>query len=178
MRAVRPEGLGNRIRAVLAGAFGGSPAESESATSRAPPARPPAVPPQLTILDLMEGELATVLPESRIRPAVALMIRHRISSVPVVDAEGRIVGALNESDLMKVFYEPDMGRVEDLMTRRPPSVAVDAPLVDVIDRLMSSDFRRVLIHEDGRLVGVVTRSHVMPALLAALEERAAVRERS
>lgn len=137
-------------------------------------ARRHAVPSQLRIVDVMEGELATVLPESPVAPAVALMIENRISSVPVTDADGRIVGALNEGDLMKVFYEPDTRCVADVMTRHPIVVSIDAPLVDVIDQLMSSDFRRVLIQENDRLVGVITRSHVMPALLSALEQRAAV----
>lgn len=133
-----------------------------------------AVPSQMHIVDLMEGDLATVHPETPIRSAVALMIDNRISSVPVVDADRRIMGALNEGDLMKVFYEPDTRCVADVMTLDPPAVAIDAPLVDVIDRLMSTNFRRVLIHENDRLVGVITRSHVMPALLSALEQRAAV----
>jgi len=127
------------------------------------------VPSSLTIADVMEGGLATVLPETSIRSAVRLMIENRISSVPVVDAEGRIVGALNEGDLMKVFYEPDTGCVGDVMTRDPIVVSIDAKLVEVIDELMSSNFRRVLISENGQLAGVITRSHVMPALLAALE---------
>jgi CBS domain-containing protein len=120
----------------------------------------------------MEGDLATVLPDCPIAGAVALMIEHRISSVPVVDEAGHIVGALNERDLMKVFYLPETERVADVMTRKPIVVSEDAALVDVIDHLMSSDFRRVLIQRQERLVGVITRSHVMPALLAALEERA------
>ncbi len=127
------------------------------------------VPPGLTILDVMEGNLATVQPESPLRVAVAVMIENRISSLPVVDAEGRIVGALNEGDLMKVFFDPDTPSVADVMTRDPIIVSIDAPLVEVVDRLMSSEFRRVLIHENDRLVGVITRSHVMPALLDALE---------
>ena len=130
------------------------------------------VPSNLTILDVMQGDLATVLPESALRPALAVMIEHQISSVPVVDAGGRIVGALNEGDLIRVFFEPDVDCVADVMTRNPPTVSIDAPLVDVIDHLMSSNFRRVLIHENDLLVGVITRSHVMPALMEALEKRA------
>lgn len=136
------------------------------------------VPPHLAIISVMERDLATVLPESPLRPALRVMIENKISSVPVVDANRRIVGALNEGDLMRVFYEPDTMCVADVMTRNPIVVSITAPLIDVIDQLMSSDFRRVLIHENGRLVGVITRSHVIPALLKALEERAITRKNS
>jgi len=136
------------------------------------------VPSNLTILDVMQGELVTVLPDSTLRPALAVMIEHEISSVPVVDVDRRIVGALNEGDLIRVFFEPDVKCVADVMTRNPPSVSIESPLVDVIDHLMSSNFRRVLIHEDDRLVGVITRSHVMPALMDALDQREAALARA
>jgi len=159
-----------RIRASIAHVFRDHSQEEGSQRWLSPPVeRRHAVPPHLTILDVMEGDLAAVSPETPVPAALALMIENRISSVPVVDEEGRIVGALNERDLMKVFYRPDADCVATVMTRNPVSVSIDAPLVDVVDRLMSSDFRRVLIHDDDRLVGVITRSHLMPALLDALE---------
>lgn len=127
------------------------------------------VPPLIAIGDVMERDLATVLPESSVRNAVALMIEHGISSIPVVDGLGRIAGALNEGDLMQVFYDPGVRCVADVMTQEPIVLSVNAPFVDVIDQLMSSSFRRVLIDDNGLLVGVITRSHVMPALLEALE---------
>lgn len=163
-----------RIREGIAHAFRDHPGSGAGAGAEAgtQPARPRRrVPTRLTIVDVMERDLATVLPESPVRSALALMIEHRISSVPVVDAGGRIVGALNEKDLMKVFYQLDASCVAAVMTRSPVTVSIDAPLVEVVDLLMASDFRRVLIHESERLVGVITRSHLMPALLQALEER-------
>jgi CBS domain-containing protein len=167
-----------RIRESIADAFHDHTRKEGSELRPSPPQEHRhVVPSHLAILDVMEGELATVLPESPLRPALALMIENGISSVPVVDADGRIVGALNEKDLMKVFYEPDTNCVAEVMTRDPLTAPIDAPMVDVIDQLMSSDFRRVLIHEDHRLVGVITRSHVMPALLSALEEKAISRDR-
>ena len=142
----------------------------------AAPERHHVVPTRVTIVDVMEVGLATVLPESPIGPALTLMIENKISSVPVVDANGRIVGALNEKDLMKVFYQPDATSVATVMTRDPVTVSIDAPLIEVVDQLMSFDFRRVLIHENARLVGVITRSHLMPALLESLEMHTITRD--
>ena len=159
-----------RIRKSISGAFREPQGEGSERPRRGSGRH--AVPSGLTILDVMEGNLTTVSPEQPLRPAVRLMIEQRISSVPVIDADGRIVGALNEKDLMKVFFEIDARCVGTVMTRDPVSFSIEDPLVDVVDRLMSSDFRRVLIHEKGRLVGVITRSHLMPALLEALEKRA------
>jgi CBS domain-containing protein len=115
--------------------------------------------PRLEICDTMQKGPIAIRPESPLNRAVALMIEHGISGLPVVDAEGRIVGALNESDLLKILYEPH--------------ASVRAPLVDLVDQLMASDFRRVLVQEDGKLVGIVTRSQLLPAILERLEEKVA-----
>jgi len=131
--------------------------------------------PRLTTRDVMQTELSTVRPDALLGPAVATMIEQQVHSLPVVDGEGRIVGALNEKDLLKVFYEPEAMTVASVMTSDPIVMSIDTPLVDVIDQLISTDFRRVLIHERGRLVGVIVRTHLMPTILAIVEEAAAGR---
>jgi CBS domain-containing protein len=135
----------------------------------------PASSPCRTIYDAMQKRPIAVRPESHLRRAVDLMVENDISGLPVVDAEGMIVGALNESDLLKVFYESGAANVASVMTRDPDVVSVRAPLVDVVDQLMSSDLRRVLVHDDGKLVGIVTRACLMPAILEAIEEEVGVR---
>jgi CBS domain-containing membrane protein len=131
--------------------------------------------PHLTIRDVMQTQLSTVRPESPLGPAVTMMIELQVSSLPVVDAEGRIVGALNQKDLLKVFYELDAATVASVMTTDPIVMSIGAPLIDVIDQLMSSDFRRVLIQENDRLVGVIVRTHLMPSVLLTIQEVASRR---
>jgi CBS domain-containing protein len=121
----------------------------------------------------MQTGLSTVRPESPLGPAVSMMMDLEVSSLPVVDAEGRIVGALNQKDVLKVLYEPDATTVGSVMTMNPIVMSIGAPLVDVVDELMASDFRRVLIHEDGRLVGVIVRTHLLPIVRLTIEELAA-----
>jgi CBS domain-containing protein len=122
----------------------------------------------------MQKRPIAVRPESHLSRALALMVENDISGLPVVDGEGLIVGALNESDLLKIFYEPGVANVASVMTRDPDVVSVCAPLVDVVDQLMSSDMRRVLVHEDGNLVGIVTRACLMPAIREAHEVKVRV----
>jgi len=135
----------------------------------------PLLHPQLTIRDVMQTRLSTVRPESLLGPAVAMMIEQEVSSLPVVDAEGRLVGALNQKDVLKVFYHVEAMNVGSVMTTDPIVLSIGTPLIDVIDVLMSSEFRRVHIHDGGRLVGVIVRSDLMPAVLLTIEEVAARR---
>jgi CBS domain-containing protein len=126
--------------------------------------------PRLTIYDTMQKRPIAVHPYSPLRRALALMIQNQISGLPVVDAADRIVGVLNESDLLKIFYEPHAVDVASVMTRDPAVVSVHAPLTDLVDQMMATGFRRVLVHEHGKLVGIVTRAQLMPTILEGLEQ--------
>lgn len=129
-----------------------------------------------TISDVMRKTPITVQLDTPLEDVVALLIKHKISGLPVVTEDNTIVGVLGDWDLLKVFYEPETSTVESVMTARPPAISVDAPLVDVFDYLMTYEYRRVLIHEDNKLVGLVSRADLMPPLLDALIERTGGKE--
>ena len=171
MSVIRAETFKNEIRRLRQGVS----RLFRDDTTEALGARKLLLQPELTIREVMQTQLSTVRPESLLGPAVTVMIELQVSSLPVVDAEGRIVGALNQKDLLKVFYEPDATTVASVMTTDPIVMSIGAPLIDVVDHLMSSDFRRVLIQEDGRLVGVIVRTHLMPSVLLTIEEATARR---
>lgn len=123
-----------------------------------------------TIQSIMTTELITVKPDTHLRDAVKLLIDNGISGLPVVDSSGTIKGVLSEKDLMKAFYD-DGTKVSDHMTKKVVSVSVDGELVDVLDILMANSFRRVLIDDNGKLAGLVSRSDLMPVVLDAILER-------
>jgi CBS domain-containing protein len=124
-----------------------------------------------TIRDVMSEQPVSIGPDTSLHRAVELLVEHNISGVPVVDSDGTIVGVLGDRDLLKVFYEPEAHTVKSVMTPDPETISVDAPLVEVFDYLMSSDFRRVLIHDNHKLVGLVSRADLMPPILDVLLEK-------
>jgi CBS domain-containing protein len=124
-----------------------------------------------TIRDVMQPDPIQIHREGALRRALELLVENQISGLPVVDDAGRLVGVLSEKDLLKIFYEPDAHTVESLMSLNPVSISADSQLVDVVDSLMANDFRRIFIHEGEKLVGLISRSDLMPAILEALIER-------
>lgn len=124
-----------------------------------------------TIRDIMQPQPIVIRRDESLHRALELLIANSISGLPVVEEDGQLAGVLSEKDLLKIFYEPEAHSVESVMTREPVSFSIDAPLVDVVDCLMANDFRRVFIHEHNKLVGLVSRADVMPAILKALIER-------
>ena len=124
-----------------------------------------------TIRDIMTEDPIRCRPETSLHEVVQLLIDNSISGLPVVDENDTIVGVLGDRDLLKVFYEPEAYTVQSVMTQDPVTISVDAPLVDVFDYLMSNDFRRVLIHDRNKLVGLVSRADLMPPILNALLDK-------
>jgi CBS domain-containing protein len=148
------------------------------------------------VREIMDPDPATVTPESSVEDVVAIMRRHELPGVPVVDADGRCVGMITEADLVlpddqgdlhiphyvnlfggTVFLEP-LSRFEqrlrkafasnaaDMMTRDPDSVSPDTTVREAARLIHESGHNRLPVVEDGRLVGVVTRVDVLGALAA------------
>jgi len=126
-----------------------------------------------TIRDVMNDQPISVGPDASLHEAIELLVQHNISGLAVVEPDGTILGVFGDRDLLKVFYEPEAHSIRSVMKRDPETFSVDAPLVDVFDYLMSEDFRRVLIHEDNKLVGLVSRADLMPAILDVLLDKTA-----
>ena len=123
------------------------------------------------ISDLMTSKVISFQPTTPVETAIRTLIERRISGAPVVDNANNIVGVISEADLLALFWE-DVATVGEIMTPNPLAFPVDGPLVDVVDCLMANSFRRVLIHNgNGKLVGLVSRADMMPAVLDALMDR-------
>lgn len=54
-----------------------------------------------TVAEIMTKEVLTVGTETTIRDLAELFVTHRISSLPVVDASGALIGMVTESDLVE-----------------------------------------------------------------------------
>ncbi len=148
------------------------------------------------VSEIMDEDPATVGPDSSVEEVVRTLREHELPGVPVVDAEGGVLGILTEADLVlpddqgdlhiphyvnlfggTVFLEP-LGRFEerlrkafasnagDMMTREVRSIAPDTTIREAARLIHDTGHNRLPVIEDGRLVGVVTRVDVLGALAA------------
>jgi len=107
-------------------------------------------------------------PETPIYDAIRIMAGRNITGLPVVDADLNVVGILSEKDVLKLLYDT-LDRadqtVADYMSTRPVTVEANASLIDLCDCLISGNFRRVPITEDGKLCGIASVSDVIQGIL-------------
>jgi CBS domain-containing protein len=147
----------------------------------------------LTAADVMTREVKTVTRETTVRELADLFISNRISSVPVVDEGGRLVGMVTETDLIEqdrnlhiptvislfdgVFYleservleeqlKKMTGRtVGDIFTTKVRTAAPDTPLSSIADIMSSNRYNAVPVVEDGIVVGIVDRIDMIRTMI-------------
>lgn len=141
--------------------------------------------------DIMTTAVVTVPLQATVQDIATLLLDRRISAVPVVDADGRVLGIVSEGDLMRrpetgmarhpswwltllesseeravAYLKTHGGTAEDVMTRDVRSVGEDASLEEIAERLERHHIKRVPVLRDGRLVGIVSRADLLRGLVA------------
>ena len=129
--------------------------------------------------DIMTADPVTVSPDVPVRAAVAMLIEHGITSMPVVDDDHRIIGIVSEVDLLRgrlphdprAFVRssddgPDPARtVRDVMTDTVVCLPDYSDLSDLAEALVDDRVRAVPVLHEGELVGVVSRRDVLRTLV-------------
>ena len=98
----------------------------------------------------------TLSPTASLREAVALMMRFKISGVPIVDGMGKLVGILTNRDLQ---FERDLDRpLRDVMTSEDLVVAPLGTTLDEAERILGKHRIEKLpvVDDSGTLKGLIT----------------------
>ncbi|KAA9036299.1 pyridoxal-phosphate dependent enzyme [Ginsengibacter hankyongi] len=122
-----------------------------------------------TFKDLVSGrgtkKLLTISPEQKVAEAIAMMKKHDIENLPVVNSEG-IVGSLSEGGLFdKILSDPEIKNqtVESVMEKEYPVVAFDTP-VEKLSRLISKQTGAVLSKDETGDYHIVTKYDIIQSL--------------
>jgi len=136
-----------------------------------------------TAADLMQRRLHTVSPDAPIEEAVRLLLAKGYAAAPVVDAEQQLVGLVSEHDCVRVLCEAvaeswPSGLVRDHMTKELETVRPEDDVLALASRFTQGRHRRLLVVEQGRLVGLIARRDLMRALEGMERQRAHGRSKS
>jgi CBS domain-containing protein len=135
-----------------------------------------------TAREIMTRSLVTLTPEMTVLSAVSVLLRHRISGAPVVDAAGRFLGIFSELDCLRVlaageFYSDDPseeGSVGVQMTdaAKCRSVSPDVDIYSLAQYFLTHSVRRLPVLDGNDLVGQVSRRDVLGAMEKLSQRRA------
>lgn len=142
-------------------------------------------------IDIMTPKVISVGPDAEVREIAQLLLNHRISAVPVVDDEHRVIGIVSEGDLMRrVKDDNDHGhswwltlfaggkdagdyvrshgrKAHEVMTPNPMTVEENTPLHTIARLLEKRRIKRVPVVRDGKLVGIVSRANLLQGIANA-----------
>lgn len=126
---------------------------------------------KITVSDYMSKRLVTLTKETNVIDAIKKLLYHKITSAPVIDSRGRLLGMFSEKDGMKVFlesvYDQGMsGKVGEYMATDPIRVDANSSIVDLAEKFVKSPIRSFPVFQDGEFVGVISRVDVLRALVA------------
>ena len=155
------------------------------------------MPRQRPVTEIMSATPITVAPDTSVEDAARLLARHSIGGAPVVDEDGRLVGLLDDTDLIvsearlhapttiellgayltlpgeSHRYAEELrhalaAEVADVMDPDPPVVSTDATVEDVATLIIDREVSRIpVVDADRRVVGLVSRGDIVRALASA-----------
>jgi len=141
--------------------------------------------------DVMTRDVISIDPNATVLQAARLMLQHHISGLPVIDGNSNLVGVLSEGDFLRrretkterrrsrwLEFLMGPGRVADeythshgnkvseVMTAEVQTVEQDTALEDIVDMMERRRIKRVPVVCGGQVVGIITRSNLMHAMVS------------
>jgi CBS-domain-containing membrane protein len=139
--------------------------------------------------DVMVSNVITVGPDATVQEVADILLRNRISAVPVVSASGEMLGIVSEGDLLNrteaetshrkswwldalssneilaaEYVKSHSRKAADVMTCNVITAAPDTTVADIAALLEKNRIKRVPIVESGRIVGIVSRANLLQGL--------------
>jgi len=149
--------------------------------------------------DVMTAKVISVGPDQPARDIARTLLEHRISALPVVDRDGVPIGMVSEGDIIGRPPDDRVARIDwwlglvsgaqplddkfqkrleakdrtarDVMSAPLVTVTEDTNIGEIARLFAIYHVKRVPVLRDGRIVGIVSRADLLPAL-AALQQHA------
>jgi len=116
------------------------------------------------------SHIVTFKPDQPIQEVIATIVEKKISGAPVLDDQNHLVGMISEKDCLRLIVDQayhnmpaETRRVSDYMTAKVQTLSLQTNIVEAAMEFLNSPIRRFPIVENGRLVGQVSRRHILKA---------------
>ncbi|MCR5761687.1 MAG: CBS and ACT domain-containing protein [Sphaerochaetaceae bacterium] len=120
----------------------------------------------------------TATPDMNIQEAKELMVKEKVHRLPVLDSEKKLVGVISEKDILEAAPSPvstlsayEMNylmsklTVKKLMSRHPVTLDKNATIEEAARLMIDQDLSCLPVLEDGKLVGIVSKSDLFKILM-------------
>lgn len=150
----------------------------------------------MRIKESMKQEVVTIGPEASLQEAAARMVERRVGTLPVVDAQQRLIGIVSITDILHIFlpdvlpmlhdvdFVKDFGALESPslhdveqakakhvreIMKEPVAVEEDCELLRALAVMETHNLTDLPVVHEGRLVGIASRADIGRRFLEILE---------
>lgn len=142
----------------------------------------------MIVKDIMNTSVKSATADTSIHDIASIMCFNKISGVPVIDGDNKLIGVLSEKDILRNMF-PDIKtvmeqggttdfeamerdyknilhkKVGDIMSTTVSSVTPEMPLLKAASLMCSKQIRRIPVTDrDGTLVGLISIGDVHKAI--------------
>lgn len=148
----------------------------------------------MKIKDIMRTNVITVTPDTEIKEIARTLYENKISGVPVVDSDGKLVGIVSEGDLLHketnprapqafgflgafiyfrksiIQYESDFKKLialtaSEIMTEKLITIEQESTIEEAASTMINNNVKRLPVTEKGKLIGIVSRMDIIKTLI-------------
>ena len=138
----------------------------------------------MKVRDIMTTDPISVREDTLLKEAARIMVRHKVSGLPVIDPDGHLVGIVTEGDFLRqaasrgpnrmslldaLFGDagptsPAAETVGEVMTDKVITITPDASLGEAARLMAGRGIKRLpVIDDDGKLDGIISRADIVNA---------------
>jgi CBS domain-containing protein len=117
--------------------------------------------------EIMIKKVSTVREDANVIDIIRVLVKNKITGVPVVSQDRRLLGIVTEKDILGILlWDKDIKEktAKELMTTQITSFDENEDLMNIYKCLVESSFRRVPILSDGKLAGIISRTDIINLL--------------
>lgn len=132
----------------------------------------------MNVLDIMTANPVTIRLDKSLREALELMEQHNCKHLPVMSAQGHLIGVISDRDCRHALNSPFVVRerwqdeslvskleVRQVMSPAPIIVEPDAPASEAARLMLTHKIGCLPVMRSETLVGIITRSDVLAAFM-------------
>jgi CBS domain-containing protein len=140
--------------------------------------------------DFMTKDVKTCTIDQTVQDAANLMLENDFSVVPIVDAQGKLLGVITESDFISrevkiphamaslkhlfgqnfnstdvedIYKKAKTLTLDQVMTKDVKTCTPDESLNSVVSKMSEKNIKRLPVIDNGKLVGIITRKNILKA---------------
>jgi CBS domain-containing protein len=115
----------------------------------------------------MSTDLITLKEGTSAKDALRLMLEKKISGIPIVKDDFSLAGIITEKDLLQLaFYDTiDDAKISDFMSTDVTTMGKDTDLLEICEFFMHSNYKRIPIVADNKLIGIISRKDMLKHIL-------------